>query len=518
VTFASATQQRALGSARAAMLVAVAAVAIGVAWALAPWMSDPSAPSAAPVAGDQQQPVAGVKSEPDAASQRVDDAQTLSGVVVDRSGHPIAEAKCSAVSLARGEHEEVETGADGAFLFSAPPQGELRLVVEAEGYLVHNEPADRQARGARRIQLKKQPSVRGRVVDAASGAPVPSFVVALLRLDGDEPLPIVVEPPPGSAPFARDDGSFEVFAGAEGPHALCVLTERGTPWRERVELRADDSIAREVRVARGVRLRGRVRDARGEVVVEASVRLHSSDGAQTGAITIADGSFALPALPSGAYQLLVLPQAAPFLQLDAFALDANEPEPFVDLSLPLPASLSGAVTPWTPGSAAEVVVRHAAGPVRRGSVDAATGAIALRDLAPGACMIHVERTEPTWRNRVARALAQDVDPVAVELVAGADSAVQLVDVSDSLARIRGRVEGFRDGDPIVIRAFCESRQLPQSCEGLLRAAPQSDGSFELDGLIPGRWRLQAMRGDNVVRWQLVDIAPKADLEIVLSLR
>jgi hypothetical protein len=80
------------------------------------------------------------------------------------------------------------------------------------------------------------------------------------------------------------------------------------------------------------------------------------------------------------------------------------------------------------------------------------------------------------------------------------------------------VEGCRDGDPIVIRAFCESRQLPQSCEGLLRAAPQSDGSFELDGLIPGRWRLQAMRGDNVVRWQLVDIAPKADLEIVLSLR
>ena len=70
--------------------------------------------------------------------------------------------------------------------------------------------------------------------------------------------------------------------------------------------------------------------------VYASVRLHSRDGAQTAAITIADGSFALSALPAGSYQLLVLPQAAPFLQLDAFALDANEPEPFVALSLPLP--------------------------------------------------------------------------------------------------------------------------------------------------------------------------------------
>ena len=500
------------------MLVTVAAVAIGVAWAFLPWMSDPSAPSAAPVAGEQQQPVASAKSEPVAASRRGDDAQTLSGVVVDRSGQPIAEAKCSAVSLARGEHEEVETGADGAFAFSAPPPGELRLVVEAEGYLAHNEPADRDARGARRIQLKKQPKVRGRVVDATSGALVSSFVVALLPLDGDEPLPVVVEPPPGSAPFAREDGSFEVFAIAEGPHALCVLTERGTPWRERVDLRADDSMEREVRVASGVRLRGRVRDARGEVVVEASVRLHSRDGAQTAAITIADGSFALSALPAGSYQLLVLPQAAPFLQLDAFALDANEPEPFVDLSLPLPSSVSGAVTPWTPGSAAEVVVRHAAGPVRRGSVDAATGAFALRDLAPGACMLHVERTEPTWRNRVARALAQDVDPVAAELVAGADTAVQLNDVSATLARVRGRAVGLRDGDPIVIRAFCESRPLPQSCEGMLRAAPQTDGSFELDGLMPGRWRLQAMRGDDVVHWQLLDIAPKADLEVVLSLR
>jgi hypothetical protein len=60
--------------------------------------------------------------------------------------------------------------------------------------------------------------------------------------------------------------------------------------------------------------------------------------------------------------------------------------------------------------------------------------------------------------------------------------------------------------------------LPQSCEGLLRAAPQSDGSFELDGLLPGRWRLQAMRGDDVVRWQVVDIAPEADLEVSIVLR
>ena len=500
------------------MLIAVAVVATTVAWAVAMWGREDSAPGSGSSPDERQQPVAAANLEPAAASPRLDDAQALSGVVINRAGQPIAEAKCSAVSLARGEHEEVETGADGAFQFSAPPPGELRLVVEAEGYLVHNEPADREARGPRKIQLKKQPSIRGRVVDATSGAPVSSFVVALLRLDGDEPLPIVVEPPPGSAPFAREDGSFEVFAGAEGPHALCVLTERGAPWRERVELRADDSIEREVRVARGVRLRGRVRDARGEVVVEASVRLHARDGAQAAVTTIADGSFALPSLPLGAYQLLVLPQAAPFLQLDEFALDANEPEPFVDLSLPLPSSLSGAVTPWTPGSAAEVVVRHSAGPVRRGVVDAATGAFALRDLAPGACVLHVERTEPTWRNRVARAIAQDVDPVAVELVAGADSAVPLVDVSASLARIRGRVEGLRDGDPIVLRAFCESRQLPQSCEGLLRAAPQSDGSFELDGLLPGRWRLQAMRGDDVVRWQVVDIAPEADLEVSIVLR
>ena len=449
---------------------------------------------------------------------RSPDREGLYGFVVDRSDAPIAEAKCSAVSLARGEVQEVESDRAGAFSFARVPEGELRLVVEAEGFLVHNEAADAAARGARRIVLRRKPVVRGRVVDSVGRVPVASFVVALLQLEEGEPLPSVVEPPPGSLPFSGSDGRFEVGAVAEGPHALCVLTERGAPLVERIVLRADEAVERELLVARGVRVRGRVRDAKGDLVVEASVRLASADGLQSAAVTGVDGSFALPALPAGTYELLVLPQAAPFLRESSRVLDAASPEPFLELTLPEPASMTGRVEPWTAGAAAEVVVRHAEGPVRRTVVDATTGAFALRDLAPGRAFVHVERTDPNWRSRVARMLAAEVDPTAVALTSGATSVAQVIDWTDRLVRLRGRVSGLREGESVVVRAHCESRPLPVPYEGLLRAFPAADGAFELDGLLQGSWRIQAMRGDDVLTWVAVEVVSGVDAEVSLRVR
>ena len=513
---------RGTGASRTALLVAlVAAVALAAfawTWSAAVRRNDAAATARASSAS----PPPSSPATADAARSDVDarspDRAGVYGLVVDRSDAPIAEAKCSAVSLARGEVEEVESDRVGSFSFARVPEGELRLVVEAEGFLVHNEAADAAARGARRIVLRRKPVVRGRVVDSITRAPMPSFVVALLQLEEGEPLPSVVEPPPGSLPFSGSDGRFEAGAVAEGPHALCVLTERGAPLVERIVLRADEAVERELVVARGVRVRGRVRDANGDLVVEASVRLAAADGPQAAAVTGVDGSFALPALPAGSYELLVLPQAAPFLRESSRTLDAASPEPFFELTLPEPASMTGRVEPWTAGAAAEVVVRHAEGPVRRTVVDAATGAFALRDLAPGRAFVHVERTDPNWRSRVARAIASEIDPVAIELLAGRESDVAVQDPSAGLARLRGSVRGLREGEACVVRAFCESRPVPQAYEGLLRAMPQPDGSFEIDGLLAGRWRVQAMRGDDVLVWQAIEVAAGADLEVALRVR
>ena len=176
------------------------------------------------------------------------------------------------------------------------------------------------------------------------------------------------------------------------------------------------------------------------------------------------------------------------------------------------------MTPWTEGGVAEVVVRHDVGPVRRVAVDRATGAFVLGDLSPGNCVVHVERSEPTWKNRVARALASEVEAVPSHLVAGATTQVRVLDAVPSLARVRGRVLGLRDGEPCVVRPFCESRPMPQTYEGLLRASPQPDGAFEIEGLVAGRWRVQVMRGDDVLAWEAVEVVAGNGAEVVLRLR
>lgn len=505
------------GSARVAWLFGAALAAVAVTWVVSASRVDAPRASEGDGAVAQQapyaQPAAG-----EAAPTRAADALRLHGMVLDRAGAPVQEARCSAVSLSRGEHVDVETGRDGRFTFARFPEGDLRLVVEAEGFLLHNEAVEAGGRGDRTITLRRRPLLRGRVLDAATDAPVRAFVVALMPLEEGEPTPFAATPPPGSAPFSSADGAFELAAPAHGAHALLVFAERGAPWGERIDLPPDAVVEREVRVASGIRVRGRVRDARGDLVVEASVRLASQDGPQAAETTGIDGSFAMPTLPAGDYELLVMPQAAPFLLQPAARLRADEPEPFWELTLPEPAALSGSVTPWTEGGVAEVVVQHEAGPVRRVAVDRATGAFLLRDLSPGRCVVHVERSEPTWKNRVARALASEADPVVVQLVAGATTQVRAFDAVPSLARVRGRVLGLRQDEPVVVRAFCESRPLPHAYEGLLRASPQLDGSFEIEGLVAGRWRVQAMRGDDVLAWQGIELAVAADLEVALRIR
>ncbi len=499
------------------LLVALAIAAAVVVWIAAPGRDDAprSIDGAAVAAGpDLLEP----RAASDLAMPRGVDAPSLAGAVVDHAGQPVPDAKCSAVSLARGEHLEVSTDRIGRFSFARLPEGNLRLVIEAPGFLVHNEAVDAGARGDRKIVLRRHPLLRGRVVDDATGAPTREFIVALLPLEDGEQLPFAATAPPGSTTFSVADGEFELTASAHGSHALLVFTERGSPFGARITLQADSVAEREVRIAAGVRVRGRVRNARGDLVVEASVRLASKAGPQVAAVTGTDGSFALPTLPAGSYELLVLPQAEPFLlQSDASVL-AQEPEPFWELTLPEPAALSGSVTSWTEGAAAEVVVQHEGGPVRRIGVDPASGAFLLRELTPGRCLVRVERTEPTWTNRVARALASALDPVAVELVAGATAEVRPVDVVPSLVAIRGRVLGLREDEPCTVRAFCESRALPQAYEGLLRASPRADGSFEIEGLIAGQWRVQAMRGDDVLVWQAIEVAAGAVAEVALRVR
>ena len=441
----------------------------------------------------------------------------LHGVVVDRDGRPVADAEVAAVVLATGTNVSLRTDAAGVFAFAVMPKGELQLVVVHTDFVVRNETVVESSRGGLRLMLQHKPRLRGRALDAVTGRPLRPFVAALLPLSEGVLMPLV-EPPPTAVRIHRADGLFELVADQGGPHAVQVFSSTSAPAQLLVQLAPDRVDECELRVARGVRVRGRVRDASGNPVADASVSIRCHDGATAVAATLADGSFALVPLPQGDVALLVQPMALPFLAIDALRLDVAEPSPFFELQLPAGAEVTGTVTPWRAGQQAEIELRHRRGPLRRVTVDAETGAFAARELTPGQYRLHVERTEPVWRSRVARMLQLGMELPMVEAKSDLPTRVELHDLTDSLARVRGRIDGQVDLDHLVVRALREDEPMPATYEGLLRAAPQADGSFEIDGLTAGRWRLQLMRGNDVLHWQTLAVDPAAQVEVVLRAR
>ncbi len=225
----------------------------------------------------------------------------ISGVVRDAAGAPVAGA---GVQLARryrwepdpaeevmgwgwSSRSAVETDAAGAFELPAPePKGllEVGLVVVAPGRaaLVRRLPADQRARPLD-LRLPAGPGqvVRGRVVEAATGAALPGLVVGLSLdglalaglVDGQGPAEPAAEVPfGGGVEVVTDaDGRFQAdglpaFGGGQ------VVVERQARWaRARVDLPAGRPCLVELRLEPSATLVVRVVDDRGRPVVGARV-------------------------------------------------------------------------------------------------------------------------------------------------------------------------------------------------------------------------------------------------------
>ncbi len=492
-----------------AVAAAIAVLALAFARAVEP-------PPAVPTAGGAES--AAAVPEPardralaDAPPPAVPADDGLDGVVVDVAGKPVAGVEVTAVQPEAAAVVATRTDANGAFAFATVPPGPLRLLLRHAGFVLANLAVDGPRRAQRHV-LRARPIVRGRVRDAG-GASVARFCAVLAAL-GDGQLFAIATPPPGAVWLQADDGAFTLVAEAAGPHAVQVFTERGVPAQQRLDLAVDTTVECVLTIEPGVLVRGIVRDGSGQPVEGALVALRRP-GIDVAAPTAADGTFALPPLAPGEHELAVDPREQPTLRRRGVQLDRAQPEPFFELQLPPGGRATGRVQPWSPGQQAAVVFVHGDGAVRRATVDAASGAFAIAELTPGSHAVFVERAEATWRSRVARQLRDAATAPRVEVTAGGSATVEVEDPVATMARVRGRVVGRAQPEQLVVRAFAEDRALPERVTGLFRATPLADGSFELDGLPAGRWRLQAMAGADVVGWATVELAANADVEFVL---
>jgi hypothetical protein len=121
---------------------------------------------------------------------RLEEGYALSGVVVDRSGHPIEAASVSVASSAHlpslgcGPSIGVDTGPDGRFTLQGVSGEELELLPLKEGYRIddvslpcargwiHLAPGTREVR----VVLRREAFIRGRLV-SAKGSPISRFQV-----------------------------------------------------------------------------------------------------------------------------------------------------------------------------------------------------------------------------------------------------------------------------------------------------------------------------------------------------
>lgn len=175
--------------------------------------------------------------------------------VVRCDGKPIADL---AVRVAvRGESDELAAGttdAAGSFRFVGLPPGEVYLQVRgarfqeewksltiAEGGVQHVE-----------IELEAGKALRGRVLDAATGAPIPGARV------GDSWTM-------KRAVVSADDGSFELAGLKDNRYVMCYVRANGyAAFDENVGTKLDQELI--VRLSRGGEVRGRVVDRDGAAI------------------------------------------------------------------------------------------------------------------------------------------------------------------------------------------------------------------------------------------------------------
>jgi protocatechuate 3,4-dioxygenase beta subunit len=248
------------------------------------------------------------------ASLRMDTGGSVSGIVVDEQGRPMADAQVWGVAATDNAHVLVmdgdatmaRTGPDGRFTVHHLQEGECQLRVQKPGYTLEAPPGaedmgvswGQPARtGARdvRLVLRYQGRITGRVT-RADGTPIPRF-----SLNGE-----FIRDPKGRFSYTVEQAG-EVGLLFEAPG----LARKGLD----VEVRTGQDVdVGDVRLDLGLQVRGRVVDARtGAPVVQAPVRLRNAKapedlgGHGTVAMTHtgADGTFTLDQLEPYPYQLEV---------------------------------------------------------------------------------------------------------------------------------------------------------------------------------------------------------------------
>lgn len=246
----------------------------------------------------------------------------IGGIVLGADGGPLAWTRIVAEDLSYEDRRidgfATYTGPDGRFRIDGFPAQPIRVSAYARGYTQVEQVADSLDRDD--LVLRPEPAaiLAGRVVDAATGEPIPSFVARVLRPQS----PSGIKPRPAwmrGVPFSTSDGVWRLEDRLEsGQRALVQIDAPGyaPATTQAITARDPDPDAALTRLVRGTSVRGRVVEVETSLpVAGARVRRlgpsispdqqKSIGGKVFEALTGPDGRFELVDIPAGAMTLAV---------------------------------------------------------------------------------------------------------------------------------------------------------------------------------------------------------------------
>jgi protocatechuate 3,4-dioxygenase beta subunit len=234
----------------------------------------------------------------------------LSGTVVDERGAPVGSALVIAHPRGRDDASpagEAQTGPDGRFAIAGLDAVPYELEARADGYARAFQRVDSEATSVT-LRLGKGVRLVGRVTDASTGQPVPSFTVQVWRRASPLMLDLVA-----SRAFVEPAGTYELTDLAAGPALAVIAAPRYAPSEELpIELGEGTPGRADAALRPGARVRGHTieSDTRAPVA-GARVRVEGRRGADsgpalaTGTTTDEQGAFTLDGLAPGPLALFV---------------------------------------------------------------------------------------------------------------------------------------------------------------------------------------------------------------------